>query len=342
MSHEGPSSHPLGQQSQTMVQPHVVVYDMPTPAPLRSWLHSQGLRIPSQVIDDLSSADESEPASAKKLRKRRALSDEKLPDEKQDFGGVDGPPQPQVLHLHEMGISQRLASRGLMSSASSPQLSAYGSRNGSISNYESGHRRGVSGLSSGAGSRYSRRSNLTPPYSTRSRYFPQKSNEGSQRSRSDSNAPYSARAANHRDPKDDDTSKSGQHSSDQSGVSSLIWGFDGLLDDSRNVGKLDLGKNTDGSNSIDQAHCEVHRPLPIPVPSRTSSARYCPQRGSGYKIDQILHTGKGPKSSASFSRVGIGRSVSDAEGKLTSLSPSRLSNYELLDTHSKFWGHKHL
>jgi hypothetical protein len=33
-----------------------------------------------------------------------------------------------AIHLHEMGISQRLASKGLQSSSSSPQLSSWGGR----------------------------------------------------------------------------------------------------------------------------------------------------------------------------------------------------------------------
>lgn len=52
-----------------------------------------------------------------------------------DVGGVDGGIEANAatLHLHEMGISERLAPRGLQSSTSSPQLSSWGSHNRGVS-----------------------------------------------------------------------------------------------------------------------------------------------------------------------------------------------------------------
>jgi hypothetical protein len=85
------------------------------PPPMSRWLLSQGLRSPSQAI---SSEDTTNMESLPTLNA-----------ENQDFGGVDGGKDSlTTLHLHEMGISERLASRGLQSSASSPQLSTVGSR----------------------------------------------------------------------------------------------------------------------------------------------------------------------------------------------------------------------
>lgn len=256
-----------------------LTYDQPTVAPLRSWLHSQGLRIPSEVIDDSSSEDETRSPSAKKRGKRKMLSHEQLCTDARDFGGVDGSREHSpVLHLHEMGISQRLASRGLVSSTSSPALSVCGSRFGG------GHRRGISAISSAAGSRYSRHGNFSP-YSAGSRNYKQNSNEGSKnsRSRSDGDDPYSACSA-HKEHPMEDSSKSGQHSSDQTGISSInipnVWGS--------------VVKDVDGSSSVYHTPRETPRETkssPLQVPSRTSSARNSPQKGSRYKIDQILHTG---------------------------------------------------
>ena len=79
-------------------------------------LHTKGLRTSSQVVSTSehntnleSLASHSQPCSAS-----------------QDFGGVDGVGDGSTtIHLHEMGISQRLASRA--QSSSSPQLSSWGS-----------------------------------------------------------------------------------------------------------------------------------------------------------------------------------------------------------------------
>lgn len=265
---------PIGDESDS-VRPNPLVYDLPTVAPLRHWLHSQGLRIPSEVIDDSSSENESRSPSAKKLGKRKVLSHEKLYTDQENFGGVDGSREHSpVLHLHEMGISQRLGSRGLVTSTSSPALSVCGSR------FDGGHRRGISGVSSAAGSKYSRYSNFSP-YSERSRYFTQKSNRGSKHSRSHSEiiTPYSAHSRHQEQPKED-SSKSGQYSSDQTGISSVnipdAWGSP--------------MRDIDGSSSIYHTPMEA-KSSPFQVPSRTSSARNSPQKGAKYKIDQILHTG---------------------------------------------------
>jgi hypothetical protein len=96
-----------------------------SPAPLNKWLHSQGLRSVSQVVK---SNDYENPESVVCTSPTCSTG--------QDFGGVDGVGDPGNLHLHEMGISMRLASSRLDSSSSSPQLS----------NWES-NRRGFSSLS---------------------------------------------------------------------------------------------------------------------------------------------------------------------------------------------------
>lgn len=94
-----------------------------TPLPMRTWLHSQGLRSSSQAVVS-SEADtniDSLPSHAETCTANN------------NFGGVDGGVEAggTTLHLHEMGISQRLASsvKNLQSSASSPQLSSWGSHN---------------------------------------------------------------------------------------------------------------------------------------------------------------------------------------------------------------------
>ena len=98
------------------------------PQPMRKWLHNQGLRSSSHVTTTLDEAANLE-CSASHLQTCAAS---------QDFGGVDGVGDTNALHLYEMGISQRLASKGLQSSCSSPQLSSIGSRT---------HQRGVSSIS---------------------------------------------------------------------------------------------------------------------------------------------------------------------------------------------------
>lgn len=81
-----------------------------SPTPTRG-LHSPGLRLSSQVI--LSSDETSNLDSL--------ASHSKMCSADQAFGGVDGS---STIHLHEMGISQRLTSKGLRGSSSSPQLSS--------------------------------------------------------------------------------------------------------------------------------------------------------------------------------------------------------------------------
>ena len=99
------------------------------PRSSRTWLYGQGLRMTSQVVD---SSDDI-------LNTETSLANPETCLSSKVFGGVDGGGDlTAVLHLHEMGISQRLASRGLRSSCSSPQLSSIGSRT---------HQRGVSSTS---------------------------------------------------------------------------------------------------------------------------------------------------------------------------------------------------
>ena len=99
----------------------------PSPPPMRRWLHSQGLRSSSNVI---ASSDDNTNLDSHASHSQTCSTT-------QDFGGVDGPEEGEnAFHLYEMGISQRLASRGLQSSSSSPQLSSWGS-----------HQRGISSIS---------------------------------------------------------------------------------------------------------------------------------------------------------------------------------------------------
>ncbi|KAI6709317.1 hypothetical protein JHW43_008162 [Diplocarpon mali] len=92
------------------------------PEPLRSlsppadrWLHSQGLRSPSQAIV--------EPAGEDTVAVSASRTDQAPTD--QDFGGVDGIKETSTaVHLHDMHISKQLSSKGLPSSASSPQSSS--------------------------------------------------------------------------------------------------------------------------------------------------------------------------------------------------------------------------
>lgn len=96
-----------------------------SPLPMRTWLHNQGLRS-SRVAT--SSDDEK--------RIDTLASHAETCTAEQDYGGVDGGSDvnKSTVHLHEMGISQRLASKGLQSSASSPQLSRWGSHDRGNSN----------------------------------------------------------------------------------------------------------------------------------------------------------------------------------------------------------------
>jgi hypothetical protein len=87
--------------------------------PINGWLRSQGLRSTSQAIASTEDSTNLE-SSASHSHTCSAC---------QDFGGVDGVEDGSMtIHLHEMGISQRLASKGLQSSSSSPQLSSWGGR----------------------------------------------------------------------------------------------------------------------------------------------------------------------------------------------------------------------
>jgi hypothetical protein len=87
------------------------------PQSMRKWLHSQGLRPASQAVELSEDVSDIECSA----------SHRQICTSSQDFGGVDGGgDSAATLHLHEMGISQRLASKGLQSSCSSPQLSSIG------------------------------------------------------------------------------------------------------------------------------------------------------------------------------------------------------------------------
>ncbi|TAQ85967.1 hypothetical protein B7494_g5699 [Chlorociboria aeruginascens] len=98
--------------------------------PINKWLQSQGLRSSSEVIE----------RSDEKLGLDPMPSRLETCTISKDFGGVDGiGDAPPILHLYEMDISQRLASRGLQSSASSPHLSSLGS--------QSRHRESIGGAS---------------------------------------------------------------------------------------------------------------------------------------------------------------------------------------------------
>ena len=107
--------------------------------PPNRWLHSQGLRIPSRAVG----------SSGEETNLDSLASHVETCSAAHNFGGVDGGRSPgHMVHLHEMRISQRLASTGLQSYASSPQLSTRGSQS---------HRRGFSVASGGSrGSRNSR------------------------------------------------------------------------------------------------------------------------------------------------------------------------------------------
>lgn len=84
------------------------------------WLRGQGLRIPSQAVTNPSDNASALDASPSHQFHRRGTT---------DFGGVDGNLETQQapIHLWEMRIPQRLASRELYNHASSPQLSSWGS-----------------------------------------------------------------------------------------------------------------------------------------------------------------------------------------------------------------------
>ncbi len=78
--------------------------------------------------------------TSKPLKDSENLTPKTEPSADTDYGAVDGSRESILppVHLHEMQISQRLASRGLHSHSSSPQLSSWGSQV---------HPRGYSGTS---------------------------------------------------------------------------------------------------------------------------------------------------------------------------------------------------
>lgn len=79
------------------------------------WLHSQGLRSPSEAIT--CSEDNANIESLASLSQTCTTRD--------DFGGVDGPEESRsAVHLHEMRVSQRLAPEDIRSSSSSPESSS--------------------------------------------------------------------------------------------------------------------------------------------------------------------------------------------------------------------------
>lgn len=87
---------------------------------LRRWLHGQGLRSSSNPILGLDDNDTTPSSSVPCVSVCTASH---------DVAGVDGGTENNVptIHLHHMGISHRLASRNLMTSPSSPQLTSWGS-----------------------------------------------------------------------------------------------------------------------------------------------------------------------------------------------------------------------
>ncbi|CAG8981098.1 hypothetical protein HYALB_00012618 [Hymenoscyphus albidus] len=87
---------------------------------LRRWLHGQGLRSSSNPISNLDNKDISKNSSNPKTPACPVPH---------DVSGVDGGTESdlQTPHLHQMGISHRLASRTLMPSPSSPELIGWGS-----------------------------------------------------------------------------------------------------------------------------------------------------------------------------------------------------------------------
>jgi hypothetical protein len=81
------------------------------------WLWGQGMRTSSQaMIDPSDNSNDIEESASHTI----------LCNASKDFGGVDGSTEihSPPIHLHEMRISQRLASTGLHSHSSSPQLSS--------------------------------------------------------------------------------------------------------------------------------------------------------------------------------------------------------------------------
>jgi len=99
------------------------------PRPLNRWLHSQGLRSPSEALSI------SEDACIVELNSPTQGSSA----DPMDFGGVDGssPASGEVLHLHQMSISRRLAASRGLSPFSSPPTSPPVPRSESQTQYQS-------------------------------------------------------------------------------------------------------------------------------------------------------------------------------------------------------------
>lgn len=123
-----------------LARPLTDVSTPPTdPQSLSKWLYSQGLRSPSRAI---ASSEDSTALGSLAL-------DMEMCSASQDLGGVDGGKDPtQTAHLHEMRISQRLASSGDQDSSSSPRLSRSGSNS---------HQHGLSSTSSDSRGTYNSR-----------------------------------------------------------------------------------------------------------------------------------------------------------------------------------------
>ncbi|KAH8685593.1 hypothetical protein BGZ60DRAFT_522880 [Tricladium varicosporioides] len=117
----------LSQEHKTTMPPNPEQSSTSTPS-LKRWLYAQGLRSPSKVIQ----------GSEESMNLDVLASHEHTCTPSQDFGGVDGGAEQDSssIHLHKMGISQRLASKALQASSSSPQLSSWSS-----------HQRGASSIS---------------------------------------------------------------------------------------------------------------------------------------------------------------------------------------------------
>jgi len=99
----------------------------PSSQPMTSWLNGPGLRSPASQVSTVSDAGDNKNESL--------ASHMETCSPNQDFEGVDDVgDESTAIHIHEMGISQRLASPRIQSSSSSPPLSSFGERPREISN----------------------------------------------------------------------------------------------------------------------------------------------------------------------------------------------------------------
>ena len=115
------------------------------------YLHDKGLRTSSQAI---TASEENSNLESLASHSQTCLAS-------QDFGGVDGVGDGcKAIHLHEMEISQRLASR--FQSSSSPQLSSWSSHERSVSSNG-----GASKLMRAERARYMQRTSDSIPLSER-------------------------------------------------------------------------------------------------------------------------------------------------------------------------------